>query len=229
MTRFRDLPGGIDRGSYLWPMISVIHPEHGAYDMDVHCLRDPDTNDRVLVAYSGRTKPNSVERKARIDRLAKVARGLGDVIEPITEDDVTGDIAIRLAAELHTNPVTDLILMPLGQPDVTVVAPGQDTPAASRSSVSDVVSSIIFPAYRKDRPEDPWLCTLCSGCGRLDRKEPGAAEPEPEHCGCVPTNPQTAVIGLMIADTDQVRARLTECGIAGDVIERVVETMFGGE
>ena len=36
MTRFRDLPGGIDRTNYSRPHISAIHPEHGVYEMDVH-------------------------------------------------------------------------------------------------------------------------------------------------------------------------------------------------
>ena len=36
MTRFRDLPGGINRATYAWPIVSVIHPEHGVYEMDVH-------------------------------------------------------------------------------------------------------------------------------------------------------------------------------------------------
>jgi hypothetical protein len=48
MTRFRDLPGGIDRAAYCWPMLTVIHPEHGAYRMDVHCVRNPDNGSRVL-------------------------------------------------------------------------------------------------------------------------------------------------------------------------------------
>lgn len=52
MTRFRDLPGGIDRARYLWPIVSCIHPEHGVYEMAVHCLRSP-AGEMVLLAFLG--------------------------------------------------------------------------------------------------------------------------------------------------------------------------------
>jgi hypothetical protein len=114
--RFRDLPGGINRADYSWPMISCIHPEHGSYQMDVHCLRDPKTDVRVLMAFAGYAKPNSPERKRRVDLVADTAREMGDVIEPLEESDISQDIALRLAATLHDKPGTKVVLMQVARP-----------------------------------------------------------------------------------------------------------------
>ena len=74
MTRFRDLPGGIDRTNYSWPHISAIHPEHGVYEMDVHCLRSP-KGERVLLAFLGHTRPASPERRDQVDLVADTRHG----------------------------------------------------------------------------------------------------------------------------------------------------------
>lgn len=116
MTRFRDLPGGIDRGNYMWPIISVIHPEHGVYEMAVHCLRNPTDSARILIAFLGHTKPHSPQRRSQVEMVADTARGIGDVIEPIDESDISDDIAMRLAAEFHAHPETNAVIMPVGRP-----------------------------------------------------------------------------------------------------------------
>jgi hypothetical protein len=116
MTRFRELPGGIDRASYLWPMITAIHPEYGSYQMDVHCVRDPKSGAMSLIAFSGYAKPNSPERRRRLDLLADVAREMNNVIHEIDEDDVTADISVRLAAEFYANPESKIVVMQVARP-----------------------------------------------------------------------------------------------------------------
>ena len=115
MSRFRDLPGGIDRASYMWPMISGIHPEHGSYQMDVHCLHNPATGERTLMAIAGYAKPNSTERRRRIEMVADTARGTDSVIEELVDSDITDDISMRLAATLAAHPGTNVVMMSVGR------------------------------------------------------------------------------------------------------------------
>lgn len=115
MTRFRNLPGGIDRTRYMWPRVSCIHPEHGVYEMDVHCLRSP-KGERVLLAFLGHTRPNSPQRRKQVDLVADTARGVGDVIEPLEESDISDDIALRLAAEFYAHPGTNMCVMQVARP-----------------------------------------------------------------------------------------------------------------
>jgi hypothetical protein len=118
VTRFRDLPGGIDRANYAWPIVSVIHPDHGVYEMAVHCLRAPD-GAMCLVAFGGplgHTRPASPERRKQVDLVADIARGMGDVIEPLEESDISGDIAELLAAHFHAHPDTGVFVMQVSRP-----------------------------------------------------------------------------------------------------------------
>lgn len=109
MSRFRDLPGGHDRATYSWPRVSCIHPEHGVYEMDVHCLRGPEG--AWLIAFLGYNTPSSTERRRQIDQVAEVAREMGDVIEPLEESDISRELAVDLAAKFYANPGTNLIIM----------------------------------------------------------------------------------------------------------------------
>jgi hypothetical protein len=115
MSRFRDLPGGINRARYNWPQVSVIHPERGVFEMDVHCVRDPKSGETTLLAFPGHTRPNSIERKGQVDLIAEMARTMGNVIEPIDVSDVTDEMALLLAARLWANPGTQVIIMPREQ------------------------------------------------------------------------------------------------------------------
>jgi hypothetical protein len=110
------LPGGIDRTTYGWPQVSVIHPEHGAYEMAVHCIQNPDSGAMVLLAFAGHTKPNSLQRSEQIDLVADVATNMNDVIVPLDESDVTGDVLLLLAAKFHAEPGVQLILMQVERP-----------------------------------------------------------------------------------------------------------------
>jgi len=80
----------------------------------VHCLRNPHSGATVLLAFAGYAKPNTPQRRHRIDMVAETAaRGCGDVIQPINESDISSDVALRLAAEFHANPSLDVILLPV--------------------------------------------------------------------------------------------------------------------
>jgi hypothetical protein len=104
------LPGGINRATYQWPQVSVTHPEYGAYTMEIHCLRSL-RGTSTLMAFTGHTRPNTAERKAMIDLVAEVARGTDSVIEPIDESDISSDVAVRLAAEIHADPAAQMVIM----------------------------------------------------------------------------------------------------------------------
>jgi hypothetical protein len=52
----------------------------------------------VLIAFLGRTRPNSDERRNQVDIVTNLVKEMGNVIEPLEETDVSGGIAVRLAA-----------------------------------------------------------------------------------------------------------------------------------
>jgi hypothetical protein len=105
------LPGGIDRTTYGWPQVSVIHPKHGACEMAVHCVQNPDSGAMVLIAFAGHTKPNSPQRSKQIDLVAEVATNINDVVVPLDESDLTGDVLMLLAANFHAKPDAGVLLM----------------------------------------------------------------------------------------------------------------------
>lgn len=115
--RYRDLPGGTDRATYEWPRITAVHPEHGSYEMDVHCLRTTATGALVLYAFGGELIGVSrAARSKQVEMIAEVARGTGAVVEPIVKADITQAIAVRLAATFHTKPGS-VVVMQVARPD----------------------------------------------------------------------------------------------------------------
>lgn len=101
------LPGGIPRADYQWPHVSCLYPEHGVYEMDVHCTRSPN-GAMTLIAFLAHTKPNSADRRKQIDMVADIADGVGHIVVPLNEADISRDIALELAAYFHANPDSEV-------------------------------------------------------------------------------------------------------------------------
>lgn len=95
---------------YEWPQITVVHPEHGSYQMHVHLLRSP-VGELVLAAFS-----HGVNSRRQVEIVRNIARDLGDTIEPLTEDDISEDMAIRLAAQFHARPNLQVAILPVTRP-----------------------------------------------------------------------------------------------------------------
>lgn len=93
---------------YAWPSVTAIHPEHGAYTFDVHCVQSP-AGAMVLVAFKGTNR----KRQTRIVR--DLARKSGDEIVELAEDDISEDIAVRLAGCFHDRPATKTVVMQVQQ------------------------------------------------------------------------------------------------------------------
>ena len=94
---------------YEWPRVTAVHPEHGAYQMDVHCLRSAD-GALVLVAFQDTPK----QRQVKIVR--KAARERGDAIERLDAADITQEVGVRLAAMFHDNPGTHIAVLQVKRP-----------------------------------------------------------------------------------------------------------------
>jgi hypothetical protein len=109
------LPGGIDRARYEWPQISLIHPEFGTYNMDVHCVRNPQTDAMVLIVFPG-VAPIGKARRLQVDLVADVAEGMGDVIVELNGSDISDDVKLRLAANIAAHPDEKIILMQVQRP-----------------------------------------------------------------------------------------------------------------
>src|SRR5262245_3471627 len=85
-------------------------------------------------------------------------------------------------------------------------------------------SLILFPGWRAEKPTEPWLYRLCSGCGKLDRSAVGEAKPESDRhrlCGCTPADPRFAVIAIMHVEEKLVWEQLTAAKVPDHVIGRV--------
>jgi hypothetical protein len=82
---------------YEWPRITVVHPEFGAYQIDVHCLKSPG-GALVLVAFHG------ARSNEQVPIVRQLAEATGDTVEALSEEDISTDMGIRLAAHFHANP-----------------------------------------------------------------------------------------------------------------------------
>lgn len=94
---------------YQWPRVTAIHPEHGSYQLDVHCLRDSD-GAMVLVAFHG--KPSNEQ----VPRVRLLAEALGAAIEPLAEQDISHELAANLAAHFYDNPGSGVCVMQVQRP-----------------------------------------------------------------------------------------------------------------
>jgi hypothetical protein len=96
-----ELPPG-----YEWPRVSVVHPEHGAYQFDVHGVRSHKTGTVTLVVFTGVT----TQRQGRIVR--DLLGGLGDEAVPFDRTDISDDLGIWLAAWFHGHPGATVAIVP---------------------------------------------------------------------------------------------------------------------
>jgi hypothetical protein len=88
----------------------VIHPEHGSYQVDVHCLRSK-SGSMTLVVFCG------VPSYEQAPLVRRTARALGDTVEQLSEEDISEDIAWRLAAEFHLRDGRGVVVMPVQRPN----------------------------------------------------------------------------------------------------------------
>jgi hypothetical protein len=56
------------------------------------------------------------QRRNQVDVVRDTARGMGDVIEPLEESDISGDIAVAVAAQFYAHPGQQICVMQVAQP-----------------------------------------------------------------------------------------------------------------
>jgi hypothetical protein len=83
-----------------WVRITASHPDHGNYEMDVHCLRSPATGEINLIVF------NDQPREKQLETVKLIASNTGQVIEPLRRGDVSNDLADLMANTFHTAVVT---------------------------------------------------------------------------------------------------------------------------
>jgi hypothetical protein len=88
---------------YEWPQVTVVHPDHGAYQLDVHGL-ETKSGRIVLMAFLGKNFPEQVRL------VRKTSRDMGFPIVALKTSDITDEIGLRLAAEFHANPNLEVAL-----------------------------------------------------------------------------------------------------------------------
>jgi hypothetical protein len=94
----------VKRNGYEWPQVTVVHPDHGAYLMDVHGLQAKNGH-IVLMAFLGKDIPKQV-------RLVRsTSRDMGFPIVALEAADITEEIGLRLAAHFHTHPGFEVAVM----------------------------------------------------------------------------------------------------------------------
>jgi hypothetical protein len=92
---------------YEWPMITVVHPEHGSYRFGVHGTRRRGTDTLTLVAFGNGA--NSVQQ---CDVVFDVAAGTGSDVVQLEQREMSDDLGLFLAAKVHADPETGVLIVP---------------------------------------------------------------------------------------------------------------------
>lgn len=91
---------------YAWPMLTVVHPEHGSFRLHVHGVRKRGTGSLTLVAFG-----NGAPSVKQADLVRSVARGTGSEIVQLDEDDISESLGLFLAAKVHEDPETGVLIV----------------------------------------------------------------------------------------------------------------------
>lgn len=98
------------RKGYTWPAVTVIHPEHGSYRMNVHGVRHPD-GAVTLMAF---TFDQGQQRK-QVDLVFSVAAAQKSDVIQLEEADIPEDLGVFLAAKAHASPETGVLVLAGGE------------------------------------------------------------------------------------------------------------------
>jgi len=96
------------RAGYEWPQVSIIHPEHGSFRFSIHGVRASD-GCVTLLAFHGRPE---AEKPKMVDVVFSSARNLRAEVIELSEDDVSEDLGIFVAAQAHAHPDTGVLVLP---------------------------------------------------------------------------------------------------------------------
>jgi hypothetical protein len=95
---------------YEWPMITVVHPDHGSFRFHVHGIRGRGPNGHsvvTLVAFG-----NGASSHKQVDMVLDTAHGTHSEIIRVHEDDISEDLGIVLAEKQHANPEAGVLIVP---------------------------------------------------------------------------------------------------------------------
>jgi hypothetical protein len=96
------------RAGYEWPLISVVHPDHGSYEFAIHGVRAA-TGAVTLMAFHGVPAGDPAKMN---DVVFDTARGTRSQVIRLCEDDVSDELAVFLAAQAHAKPLTGVLIVP---------------------------------------------------------------------------------------------------------------------
>jgi len=94
---------------YEWPSVTVVHPEFGSYRLDIHGVRRKGSGIVTLVVFSGALSTEQVPI------VRSTAEGTGSEIVQLSEDDISQDLAVFLAAQVHAKPKNKVFIAPGGE------------------------------------------------------------------------------------------------------------------
>jgi hypothetical protein len=86
---------------YEWPMVTVVHPDHGSYRLHIHGTRPRSTGVLTLVVFGNGA--NSVQQ---CDVVFSTAAGTNSDVVQLGQEEITEDLGLFLAAKIHAEPVS---------------------------------------------------------------------------------------------------------------------------
>lgn len=95
------------RGGYEWPRVNIIHPDHGSFRFSVHGVRAA-SGCVTLMAFHG--QPEAATTKM-VNLVFEAARGIHSRVIELSEEDISEDLAIFIAAKAHANPDTGVLIL----------------------------------------------------------------------------------------------------------------------
>jgi hypothetical protein len=106
-TRRKPGSGDPRRRQYEWPMVTIVHPDHGSYLLHVHGTRKRGTDALTLTVFGNGA--NSVQQ---CDVVFACAEGTDSDVVHLDRADITEDLSIFLAAKIHDDPSTGVLVVP---------------------------------------------------------------------------------------------------------------------
>ena len=98
-----------DGTGYSWPMVTIVHPDHGSFLVHIHGVRKRGTGTLTLMAFA-----NGATSVQQAGIVRAMARGVDSEIVQLSEDDVSDDLGVFLAAKVHADPGTGVLIVPGG-------------------------------------------------------------------------------------------------------------------
>jgi hypothetical protein len=92
---------------YSWPVITVVHPDHGSYRFGIHGTRKRGTDTLTLVAFG-----NGAGSVQQCDVVFDVAATTASDVVQLRQDEMTEDLGVFLAAKIQAEPGAGVLIVP---------------------------------------------------------------------------------------------------------------------